>query len=141
MSVAIKVRQIREQAGFSQEGLAHLSGISRGYISRIERGIANPTAKILEQIARACEVHSSEFLGQTSARYQLLKHISDEHELLHDKLQAVLDAGGYEAGVVTAAIEYCYQIVLDSRKQKLQPMAAKKASTLPYRARSPRREA
>jgi transcriptional regulator with XRE-family HTH domain len=38
------------------EALAADSGVDRAYVSRIERGVANPTIGILEQIAGVLEV-------------------------------------------------------------------------------------
>jgi transcriptional regulator with XRE-family HTH domain len=46
------LRAIREQAGISQEALAHNIDMSRRYLSGIERGEANPT---LDQIARLAD--------------------------------------------------------------------------------------
>jgi ribosome-binding protein aMBF1 (putative translation factor) len=49
---------IRNAAGLSQGELAARSGIDQGDISRIERGIANPTLHTLERLGDAvgCEV-------------------------------------------------------------------------------------
>lgn len=45
------VRELREQAGRSQERLSGECGFDRTYISRVERGIINPTVSRLWQIA------------------------------------------------------------------------------------------
>lgn len=44
-----QVRRLRERTGVSQEDLAHAIGMSRRYMSGVERGEANPT---LDQILR-----------------------------------------------------------------------------------------
>ena len=44
-------RQLREQAGLSQEGLAFEAGLDRTYISGIERGRRNPSLKSMQRIA------------------------------------------------------------------------------------------
>jgi transcriptional regulator with XRE-family HTH domain len=54
--VAWNVRRIRVMRGISSEALAASSGVDRAYVSRIERGVANPTIGILEQIAAVLEV-------------------------------------------------------------------------------------
>ena len=43
----------RAKAGLSQKELARLSGIDQSDLSKIERGIGNPTVAMLERIARA----------------------------------------------------------------------------------------
>ena len=47
------VRELRERAGHSQERLSGECGFDRTYISRVERGIINPTVSRLWQIADA----------------------------------------------------------------------------------------
>jgi transcriptional regulator with XRE-family HTH domain len=41
------------ERGLSQEALAVDAGIDRTYVSRLERGLQNPTVAILEKLARA----------------------------------------------------------------------------------------
>jgi transcriptional regulator with XRE-family HTH domain len=41
------------ERGLSQEALAVDAGIDRTYVSRLERGLENPTVAILEKLARA----------------------------------------------------------------------------------------
>jgi len=50
-AVGVVVRELREQAGRSQERLSNECGFDRTYISRVERGIINPTVSRLWQIA------------------------------------------------------------------------------------------
>lgn len=45
----------------SQEALAVDAGIDRTYVSRLERGLENPTVAILEQISEALRVEITEF--------------------------------------------------------------------------------
>ena len=45
------VRARREQRGWSQEQLAFEAGLHRTYVSGIERGVRNPTATVIEQLA------------------------------------------------------------------------------------------
>jgi transcriptional regulator with XRE-family HTH domain len=49
--VARNLRRLRTQHGLSQEALAADAGIDRTYVSRLERGLENPTVAILEQLA------------------------------------------------------------------------------------------
>ena len=50
-AVGVVVRELREQAGHSQERLCNECGFDRTYISRVERGIINPTVSRLWKIA------------------------------------------------------------------------------------------
>lgn len=47
------VRKLREQAGLSQEGLADRAGLDRTYVSGVERGVRNPTLKVIYKLTRA----------------------------------------------------------------------------------------
>jgi len=57
------VRRIRESKEWSQDKLSEESGLHRTYISGIERGVRNPTIKIVQEIALALGVSSSQLLG------------------------------------------------------------------------------
>jgi transcriptional regulator with XRE-family HTH domain len=60
--VARNVRRIRVRQNLSQESLAVDAGIDRTYVSRIERGLENPTVAILEQLAKALNINIVELL-------------------------------------------------------------------------------
>ena len=49
----------RERLGLSQEELGFESGLDRTYISGIERGIRNPTAKTIVRLAKALKTKPS----------------------------------------------------------------------------------
>lgn len=53
MALAVHIRSIRKQANLSQEQLGLMANIDRSFVSRLERGIANPSYLILLQLARA----------------------------------------------------------------------------------------
>lgn len=48
----------------SQEALAVDAGIDRTYVSRLERGLENPTVAVLEQIAGALQADIAEFFAR-----------------------------------------------------------------------------
>ncbi len=52
-----RIRSIRKSRGFSAEVLAELSGVSEGYITKVERGEKSPTLSTLSRLADAFEVH------------------------------------------------------------------------------------
>jgi transcriptional regulator with XRE-family HTH domain len=49
------IRQLRERSGLTQEGLAHLAGITTGTLSLIERGQSNPAWGTVKRIAAALD--------------------------------------------------------------------------------------
>ena len=59
--VAWNMRRLRVRQGLSQEVLAADAGIDRAYVSRIERGLENPTIGILEQMAAVLNAEMIEF--------------------------------------------------------------------------------
>jgi transcriptional regulator with XRE-family HTH domain len=51
--VSRNLRRLRVQSGLSQESLAVDAGIDRTYVSRLERGLENPTVAVLERLSGA----------------------------------------------------------------------------------------
>jgi transcriptional regulator with XRE-family HTH domain len=49
-SIGVKLLERRVAAGFTQQRLASASGVPQSEISRIERGMANPTVQTLESL-------------------------------------------------------------------------------------------
>lgn len=56
------VRKQRKRRGISQEDLAHVCGIDRSYMSRVERGIVRITLEKVYVIARALDCDTSDLL-------------------------------------------------------------------------------
>jgi transcriptional regulator with XRE-family HTH domain len=59
--VARNLRRLRVRRGLSQEKLAVDAEIDRTYVSRLERGLENPTVAVLERLARAVDAEITEF--------------------------------------------------------------------------------
>ena len=59
-AIGAVVRELRELAGHSQERLSGECGFDRTYISRVERGIINPTVSRLWKIADALKTPLSQ---------------------------------------------------------------------------------
>ena len=58
-----KVKQLREQKGFSIEYLANISNVDRTYISDIEKGKRNVSIQIMEKIIIALDTDFSTFFN------------------------------------------------------------------------------
>ncbi|MGH3937438.1 MAG: helix-turn-helix domain-containing protein [Pseudonocardiaceae bacterium] len=50
------IREQRNSAEMSLRQLASLAGVSNPYLSQVERGLRNPSARILQQIAKALRI-------------------------------------------------------------------------------------
>jgi transcriptional regulator with XRE-family HTH domain len=59
--VAWNVRRLRVEREIAQEALAVDAEIDRTYVSRVERGMENPTVGVLERLAKALGVPITEF--------------------------------------------------------------------------------
>jgi transcriptional regulator with XRE-family HTH domain len=61
--IARNLRRLRVRRGFSQEVLAVDAQIDRTYVSRLERGLENPTVAVLERLAEALGAQIVEFFA------------------------------------------------------------------------------
>ena len=59
---SVRVKKLRSRRGITQEDLAALSGLSRQYISDVERGQRNISLLNIEKIAKAFGITISELL-------------------------------------------------------------------------------
>lgn len=66
--VARNLRRLRVKQMLSQEALAVDAGIDRTYISRLERGLENPTVGVLERLSTALSADIAEFFDRAAVR-------------------------------------------------------------------------
>lgn len=59
-SFGLRIRELRKEKGFSQEAFADHCGFARSYMSRIERGGANPSLDAIEILSEALQVEIKE---------------------------------------------------------------------------------
>lgn len=59
------VRALRTEHGIAQESLAHLAGIERSHMGKVERGEHMPTLAIIFKIAAALECSTAVLMGKT----------------------------------------------------------------------------
>lgn len=62
------LRQLRKEAGLTQEQLALAAGIERNYVSLIERGINQLALKVIFKLAEALDTSPSKILQQVEAQ-------------------------------------------------------------------------
>lgn len=65
--VARNLRKLRVRRGLSQEALAVDAKVDRTYVSRVERGLENPTVAVLEKLAVALNTEIVRFFDKPQA--------------------------------------------------------------------------
>jgi transcriptional regulator with XRE-family HTH domain len=65
VTLAERIRELRERAELSLGELGEITGISKGYLSQLERGeAANPSVEVLGKLAQGLGTQASELLGE-----------------------------------------------------------------------------
>src|SRR5437867_2336023 len=72
------VREARERTGHTIIEVAQRSGYSAGYISQVERDLANPSLGTLQRIARALEVPLPSFFVSAMDAPESANDVRDE---------------------------------------------------------------
>ena len=62
------VRELRQEAGLSQERLAYLAKLSRNYVGQVERGENSPTLDAVAALARAFGKSARELISAAEDR-------------------------------------------------------------------------
>jgi transcriptional regulator with XRE-family HTH domain len=62
--VGRNLRRHRLAAGLSQEALADAAGLDRTYVSGVERGVRNPTVKVLHHLASVLSIRIADLVAQ-----------------------------------------------------------------------------
>lgn len=70
----IAVRAMRTDQGTAQETLAHLAGIERSHMGKIERGEHMPTLALILRIAGALDCPAAVLIGDTENRLRKLRN-------------------------------------------------------------------
>ena len=60
--LAMRLKRLREERGLTQEQLAKRSGMSHGYLARLEIGMHDPSLSTLAKLARALRVAVAELV-------------------------------------------------------------------------------
>ena len=62
-----ELRKARERAGLTQEQLSFRAGLSRPYVSQLERNLKSPTVATLFLICDALDVSAADVVGRVDA--------------------------------------------------------------------------
>ena len=63
--LALNLKKTRLAKGYAQERLALDAGVDRTVVSKIERGVTNPSLEILLRLANLLDVKVSDLLAQS----------------------------------------------------------------------------
>ena len=76
MDVSNRLRTLREQCGFTQNGLAEYAGVSQSHLRRVELGQADITVSHLQFLCDAMNISLSEFFAEPSERDEIASAIA-----------------------------------------------------------------
>ena len=91
------LREQRVAAALSLRELAEQSGVSNPYLSMVERGVRNPSAQVLQQIAKALQISAEQLyiraglLGDDEAGGSVELAVLNDPRLSEEQKSAVLD--------------------------------------------------
>ena len=98
----IKLKEIREQKGMTQERLSELSGVSQSTISQYETGAKSWTYRTVEPLARALEVQVWDLITKEEGRGMTLEELL---ELVEQKASEIAREGTSESKRIKATID------------------------------------
>jgi transcriptional regulator with XRE-family HTH domain len=61
---ALALRNLRQQAGISQENLAYATGVERSHVSGLERGKSSPTIEMVYRLIPELNVSFPQFAAE-----------------------------------------------------------------------------
>lgn len=77
--VGERLRELRQEKGYSISELAELAGVSKSYLSYIERDVQkNPSLQFLRKIATTLQTDVEDLLGNSSSNAQSQEFVLDE---------------------------------------------------------------
>ncbi|TXC92378.1 helix-turn-helix domain-containing protein [Metabacillus litoralis] len=77
--VGERLRELRQEKGYSISELAELAGVSKSYLSYIERDVQkNPSLQFLRKIATTLQTDVEDLLGNSSSNAQSQNFVLDE---------------------------------------------------------------
>ncbi len=92
MEVGRRIKQLRENAGFTQNRLAEWAGISQTHLRRVELGIADITVGHLRLICDALGIELKDFFNVSEEKDEITTVVSaltpKQRELLFELLKS-----------------------------------------------------
>jgi len=95
-----RIKSLREKKGYSITKLADLAGVSKSYLSYIERNVQNnPSLQVLAEIAYHLDTNMEYLLGEELAPKVSVEDVLDEewHSILRDAVDEGMSSGDFRA--------------------------------------------
>lgn len=104
MSIGSRIKQRREELGYTQPQLAKLVGVSKGSIGNYESNVSSPNENILFKLFDVLQCDAN-FLYQDDIKIELTNFFTEE-EKQHIKKYRLLDQHGQKAVDSVLDVEY-----------------------------------
>ena len=105
MKLGDKIRELREEFGFTQGQLAGNASVSQGYLSQLENGeVKNPSAAVLLRVAHAMHIDPDELFE--AAGYPTVRTLRQIYE-------------GYESNIDPDLLRYLGRLPRDRQRRLL----------------------
>lgn len=104
MSIGSRIKQRREELGYTQPQLAKLVGVSKGSIGNYESNVSSPNENILFKLFEVLQCDAN-FLYQDDIKIELTNFFTEE-EKQHIKKYRLLDQHGQKAVDSVLDVEY-----------------------------------
>jgi transcriptional regulator with XRE-family HTH domain len=105
MELGKKIREVREEIGFTQGQLAGHADVSQGYLSQLEHGdVRNPSAAVILRLAQAMHVDPDDLFE--AAGYPTVRTLKEVYE-------------GYEANVDPDLMRFLGRLPRDRQRRLL----------------------
>ncbi|MDF2835881.1 MAG: transcriptional regulator [Paenibacillus sp.] len=95
-----RIKTLREKKGYSITKLADLAGVSKSYLSYIERNVQNnPSLQVLAKIAYHLDTNMEYLLGEDLPPRVWVEDVMDEewHSILRDAVDEGMSSGDFRA--------------------------------------------
>ncbi len=86
-NIGSKIKELRERSGMTQTDLAEKIGVSKSMVSAYEKGIRNPSFKVLYQLCDIFQVPESLFFDEKG---QVLKFVVDITDLTKQQQSIII---------------------------------------------------
>lgn len=107
--VGSNLRKLRKAKGLSLQQLGEASGVSVGMISQVERGLANPSMRLLTSLRRALNISMQELFGESAVAIQ---PTGDPHFVRRRENRPMIDLGTLHKELLTPTDRHHLQIMI-----------------------------
>jgi XRE family transcriptional regulator, master regulator for biofilm formation len=84
-----KIKTIRKSRGMSLSQLAYKTGISKSYISSLERNLqSNPSIEVLEKMSAILHTSMEDFLSEESYNLYLIHKDNEWQQIIQEAIKA-----------------------------------------------------